>query len=143
LFYGVTKFRVNSLPRTQLIALVDKNDDDRELTAVVLRSIGLVLAFRSEAEAELLIRTSTVPDLLVIDVTPPDDIALDMIHQMRSSTRFAHVPILALTTAFCDDHRIRLSGVNVCITKPILDLERFRRTAATMMLGNELDGAAA
>ena len=103
------------------ILIADDNALSRELVREILDSPDYeVIAARDGGEALDLIER-TVPDLVLLDIQMPVQDGLSVIRQLRSETRFADLPVIALT-AFAmrgDRERALEAGFNSYTTKPI------------------------
>lgn len=120
------------------ILLVEDNPDDRDLTMRALRKnfIGNHVAFAEDGAEALrhLEETSTLPELVLLDLKLPKVDGLEVLRALRSNPRTRHVPVVVLTSS--DEERDLVDsyelGANSYIRKPV-DFEQFQE--AVRILG--------
>jgi len=114
-----------------IIALIEDNPDDEELTRRALKKHGLasefiVLRDGVEALAFLLAADQPLPHLVLLDLNLPRVNGLEVLQRLRAEPRTALLPIVILTSSNEDRDLIegyRL-GANSYIRKPV-DFEQF------------------
>lgn len=103
------------------ILIVDDNPTNLKLATDVLQACGFGVSQAVDAEhAEMVLRT-LLPDLILMDIALPGMDGLTLTRKLRSDSRYAELPIVALT-AFAmkgDDDRARAAGCDGHISKPI------------------------
>jgi two-component system cell cycle response regulator DivK len=74
------------------------------------------------------------PDLVITDIQLPHVSGLDLIHQMRSDSKLAEIPIMAVTaySASGDEERIRAAGAQAYVSKPI-SVVKFAQTVDELL----------
>ena len=74
------------------------------------------------------------PDLVITDIQLPHVSGLELIHQMRSDSRLADIPIMAVTaySATGDEERIRAAGAQAYVSKPI-SVVKFAQTVDELL----------
>lgn len=120
------------------ILLVEDNPDDRDLTMRALRKnfIGNHVAFAEDGAEAMrhLEETSTLPELVLLDLKLPKVDGLEVLRALRSNPRTRHVPVVVLTSS--DEERDLVDsyelGANSYIRKPV-DFEQFQE--AVRILG--------
>ena len=99
-------------PRKLKIMLVEDNDDDVELTRVVLRrnflDSNLHLATDGPETLKrlknLAEKSSSLPDLILMDIGLPGMSGLDLLAQLKKDTRFSNIPVVILTGSLMSEH---------------------------------------
>ena len=89
------------------VLVVDDDDDARELSAIVLRSVGARVALAASADEALGVFVAERPDVLVSDIGMPIRDGYSLIRQVRTLGVDAggHLPALALTAFVGAEHR--------------------------------------
>ena len=74
------------------------------------------------------------PDLVITDIQLPHVSGLELIRQIRTEPRLAHVPIMAVTaySGQGDDERIRAAGAQAYVSKPI-SVARFVQEVSALL----------
>lgn len=115
------------------IMLVEDNDDDIELTRIVLRrnfldnnlhlaTSGPETLKRLKSLAE---NASSLPDLILMDIGLPGMSGLDLLAQLKTDARFSKIPVVILTGSLMSEH-IQKSydlGAITYLLKPISEDE--------------------
>jgi DNA-binding response OmpR family regulator len=123
------------------VLLVEDERKLRELVRSYLERGGFtVLSAGSGAEA-LSLASSTVPDLVVLDLGLPDVPGEAVARELRAS---GHIPILMLTAKASEEDRIRglELGADDYVTKPFSPRELVLRCQAILRRGGQPAGAA-
>ena len=105
------------------ILLVDDEEDGRELVTFILQSYGAdVIAVASVSDA-LKEFTQQIPDLLISDISMPNETGYDLISQVRllAPTHGGQIPAIALTAYASEEERRQAinCGFQAHISKPI------------------------
>jgi CheY-like chemotaxis protein len=105
------------------VLIVDDDQDTLDLVTIVLTSAGAVVrAVRSGGEALRLV-TEWKPDLLLSDITMPDEDGYTVIGRLRAlpAERGGATPAAALTAMASDEDRARAlaAGFQLHIPKPL------------------------
>jgi two-component system phosphate regulon response regulator PhoB/two-component system alkaline phosphatase synthesis response regulator PhoP len=119
---------------SRLIAVVDDEPDILELVALHLKKAGFsVRAFPNAGQFQKSL-TSSVPDLVVLDLMLPDADGLDICKDLKRDGRTAHVPVVMLTAR--GDEFDRVLGLEIgaddYITKPFSPKELVARVKAVL-----------
>jgi len=115
------------------IMLVEDNDDDIELTKIVLRRNFLDKNFHLATSGpetlnrlkNLAEKSSGLPDLILIDIGLPGMSGLDLLAQLKEDARFSKIPVVILTGSLMSEH-IQKSydlGAITYLLKPISEDE--------------------
>jgi signal transduction histidine kinase/CheY-like chemotaxis protein len=105
------------------ILIVD--DDVRNLlvlTPLLERWGSQVTAAGDGAEALEVLAEETAIDLVLIDLMMPGDDGYDTIRHIRDQSRYARLPVIALTEGlvpYADRERCLASGADECLTQPV------------------------
>ncbi|OLY94269.1 Response regulator receiver domain-containing protein [Cnuella takakiae] len=113
----------NGLPFT--ILLVDDDEDDRSFIDSAFLEVGfaeevkkfingkMLLHYLEQTEEELL------PKLIVLDNTLPELDATDILHVLKSSSRYKHIPVIIFSSWITPLKRSQLisAGAYECIKK--------------------------
>lgn len=108
-----------------LVWAVDDDSTSREMLRVCLSSVNLkVKLFESAVHALKEVETladQNLPDVVLTDINMPSLSGLDFARKLQSMTRFADVPIIAISAeAFREQSEEALkNGVKVYLTKPL------------------------
>ena len=120
------------------ILVVEDNPLNRRLAVDVLRAVGYEVV---EAEGALQARVwlaSSLPDLIVLDVSLPGTDGITLLGQLRADLRTRAIPIVA-TTALAmktDRERILRAGFDAYLAKP------FSPRVLRQVVGDLLQGRA-
>jgi two-component system cell cycle response regulator DivK len=116
---ALEKLDVKAMPKTVLI--VEDNELNMKLFHDLLEAHGYrTLEARTGPEA-LALAAKHQPDLILMDIQLPEISGLQVTEQLKSDTRLAAIPVIAIT-AFAmkgDEERIRAGGCEDYIAKPI------------------------
>jgi two-component system cell cycle response regulator DivK len=112
------------------ILIVEDNAANSSLATFLLESAGHTVLNATDAEGGLKLAREEHPDLILLDVQLPGMDGLSATRQLKSEDATRSIPVVALT-AFAmkgDEERIRASGCDGYIAKPI----RYREFLATV-----------
>jgi two-component system response regulator len=131
-----------------LIFIVDDDPDDRQiiLDAFLEHTNMLDYVFLEDGK-ELLdtLKSSEeedYPSLIILDLNMPGMLGLQVLKEIRSNTRYSHIPIIVMTTSELNTdrkHSYEL-GANCFLTKPKLytELIKLTQSIATIWLEDEV-----
>jgi two-component system response regulator len=131
-----------------LIFIVDDDPDDRQiiLDAFLEHTNMLDYVFLEDGK-ELLdtLKSSEAadyPSLIILDLNMPGMLGLQVLKEIRSNSRYSHIPIIVMTTSELNTdrkHSYEL-GANCCLTKPKLytELIKLTQSIATIWLEDEV-----
>lgn len=124
------------MDRQPYVLVVDDDPDILENIVTVLETEPYRLATARDGKRCMEMIEEEVPDLLILDLLMPRMDGWGVIREMRSEPRFAHVPIMVLTTVIEDASRRRYEletgmamDVQVYMQKPVAPSELIRRVA--------------
>lgn len=120
--------------RKHLILIADDRASSRELLRVVLERTGYDVLEAPDGEAALdLIRTRQ-PDLVLLDLQMPKLDGLGVLEAVRRDSRFAKLPVVALTASAMrgDRERILEAGFTDYLAKPA-GPEQLREVVARLL----------
>ena len=123
------------MPNNSTILYVEDNIDNRTLVRRILMAEGYNLLEAVNAKEALEILNNTLPDLILMDINMPDMDGYSLTAQIKSTSGFESIPIIALTANVMrgDRERSLEAGCDGYIQKPIdIDtlseqIERFLR----------------
>jgi CheY-like chemotaxis protein len=103
-----------------LVLLVDSHDDSRAIYSVIFRHGGFAVAAVERAEEALSQARLTPPDVVVMEMAPPREKALDALRGLRGDPATARVPVVALSTVPTERERdlLMAEGVRCYLAKP-------------------------
>lgn len=117
-----------------MIYCVEDEKNIQELIVYALKTSGYeVFGFdRVSSFKEAL--TSTLPDLILLDIMLPDQNGLDLLKELKSNPLYLHIPIIMLTSKGSEyDKVIGLDfGADDYITKPFSVIELIARIKAVL-----------
>ena len=119
---------------SRLIAVVDDEPDILELVALHLKKAGFsVRAFPDAGQFQKSL-TSSVPDLVVLDLMLPDTDGIDVCRDLKRDGRTAHVPVVMLTARGEEFDRVLglEIGADDYVTKPFSPKELVARVKAVL-----------
>lgn len=118
----------------ETIAIVDDEQDIRELVALHLKKSGFkTKLFSKSAEFKAFV-LQTIPDLVILDLMLPDTDGLDLCKELKANERLQRVPIVMLTAKGEEtDKIIGLElGADDYVTKPFSPKELVARVKAVL-----------
>ncbi len=129
-----------SLSKTLLVGLrillVDDDEDGRDMLAFVLQQSGAVVVQAGSAAAALKAFEEDVPDVIISDVSMPEQNGYDLVRQIRTLgvALGGEVLAIALTghAAAIDSSRAAVAGFDMHVTKPV-DITRFVDLVAALV----------
>ncbi|OLC14376.1 MAG: response regulator [Chloroflexi bacterium] len=104
-----------------LILIVEDNEANRLLAGAVLEREGYRVEMAGNAQEALDMLAIGSPDLILMDVQMPGMDGLTLTRRLKSNTRTADIPVVALTAlAMTGDRELTLeAGCSGYISKPI------------------------
>src|SRR6266540_3670483 len=119
------------------ILIVDDHPINMKLAADVLSLAGYGVSTAANAEQALTVLREVRPDAILMDIAMPGMDGLALTRLLRSDSRLAGVPIIALTASAMkgDDARAIDAGCDGYITKPIDTRALPRQVAAYIESG--------
>ena len=119
---------------TARVVLVDDNEDNLEILAVILRESYEVLSYACAQEA-LADLEAAKPDLLLLDIGMAPIDGLQCLKAVRAMPGYGSIPAIALTAYARDTERkaFLAAGVQAVVTKPIIDHRELFATISTLL----------
>lgn len=120
------------------ILLIEDDADDIDLLEEALKSNDISYQLSSIKEGDKVVAylgsQEPVPDIIVLDFNLPKLHGREILSLIKSSGRFANVPLVVLTTSASkeDIAFAKTMGANHYITKPT-SINDFNRTVATIV----------
>jgi two-component system phosphate regulon response regulator PhoB/two-component system alkaline phosphatase synthesis response regulator PhoP len=118
----------------KLIVIVDDEADIRDLVDINLRKNGFDTEAFEDATQLFKFLHSNIPQLIILDLMLPDADGFDVCKQLRSSSDYAHIPIIMLTAKGEETDRILglEFGADDYVVKPFSPRELVARVKAVM-----------
>ncbi len=106
------------------ILAVDDNEDNRDLFAIILQSLGAEVRLAGSAKEAMKILAEYKPDLVLSDISMPGEDGFSLLSQIRQREKkleLKSVPVVALTAHAAQDdiRRVLAAGFNEHIAKPV------------------------
>jgi CheY-like chemotaxis protein len=103
------------------ILVIDDNPVNLKLASEVLRSAGHDVIRAEDAEEALQLLQTTMPQLVLTDISLPGMSGLELTRQLKTDPRYAHLPVVALTASAMkgDEAKILAAGCDAYIAKPL------------------------
>jgi CheY-like chemotaxis protein len=104
-----------------LILVVEDNEANRLLASAVLEREGYRVELAANSEEALERLSAQSPDLILMDVQLPGQDGLSLTRQLKTDSRTASIPVVALTALAMmgDRERTLEAGCSGYISKPI------------------------
>jgi CheY-like chemotaxis protein len=104
-----------------LILVVEDNEANRLLASAVLEREGYRVELAANSEEALERLSAQAPDLILMDVQLPGQDGLSLTRQLKTDSRTASIPVVALTALAMmgDRERTLEAGCSGYISKPI------------------------
>jgi len=122
----------------QKIAIVDDAADNRDFLYHLLRDEYVVFTYDSGEDALNHIRRDS-PDLIIMDIRMRGIDGIAVLERIRSDSRLAAVPVIALTAnaMLGDREKLLAAGFDEYLPKPILQIEHFVNTVRRLLSQRE------
>jgi two-component system, cell cycle response regulator DivK len=106
---------------SQLILIVDDNENNRKLARDVLEFAGFTTVEASGGIEGVAVATERTPDLVLMDIRMPDLSGTEALKLLRQDSRTAEIPVVALTSSTMrgDQERFTAEGFDGYLAKPI------------------------
>jgi len=106
---------------SQLILIVDDNENNRKLARDVLEFAGFGTVEATGGVEGVAMAMEHKPDLVLMDIRMPDLNGTEALKLLREDSRTAKIPIVALTssTMHGDEERFLAEGFDGYLAKPI------------------------
>jgi two-component system, cell cycle response regulator DivK len=106
---------------TQLILIVDDNENNRKLARDVLQFAGFDTIEATGGVEGVALAQERTPDLVLMDIRMPDLSGTEALKLIKEDTRTAGIPVVALTSSTMrgDEQRFLADGFDGYLAKPI------------------------
>jgi DNA-binding response OmpR family regulator len=120
-----------SIPDTPCVLLIEDNEESRAMLQMMMEMQGYQAVAAEEVDHALTLMTERIPDLIIINISPPLDEGLQMLRQIHEYYSLYQVPIIATSTCSQPGFRIKAlrAGSNAVFIKPI-DFNQFESEIA-------------
>jgi CheY-like chemotaxis protein len=111
--------------KTELIMVVDDNNDTLYTIGEILKDFGYETIFASNGVECLAILNTKIPDIILLDIMMPQMDGFQTIKRIKGEPKYSSIPIIALTAYAMLDNKgiIERNGFNDLITKPVNTVE--------------------
>lgn len=108
-------------PRPPRILIVDDEEDNVELLAIILSWEGFVIAKASNGEDALARVAETRPDLILLDVMMPGLTGYEVLAILKGDVATKHIPVMMVSAMLDAKARTRAfsDGAADCLLKPL------------------------
>jgi DNA-binding response OmpR family regulator len=119
---------------SRLIAVVDDEPDILELVSLHLSKAGFTVRRFPDAGHFQKSLTSSLPDLVILDLMLPDADGLDVCRDLKKDNRTSHIPVMMLTARGEEIDRVLglEIGADDYVTKPFSPKELVARVKAVL-----------
>jgi len=122
----------------QVVLVAGNNPDINELVQMVLETqLGVLVATTSAGRCAFRSALALQPDLLILDVAPPESASVDFVRELKTSPSTENIPIVAL--AYEGRAALAEAGCDDVLDKS-LDLGLFVTTVHRRLARSELAG---
>jgi two-component system, cell cycle response regulator DivK len=106
---------------SQLILIVDDNENNRKLARDVLEFAGFTTVEATGGVEGVAVAMERKPDLVLMDIRMPDLRGTEALKLLREDSRTAEIPIVALTSSTMqgDEQQFLHDGFDGYLAKPI------------------------
>jgi two-component system cell cycle response regulator DivK len=106
---------------SQLILIVDDNENNRKLARDVLEFAGFETVEATGGVEAVALTIEHLPALVLMDIRMPDMNGTEALKLLREDSRTAEIPIVALTSSTMrgDEQRFLAEGFDGYLAKPI------------------------
>jgi two-component system cell cycle response regulator DivK len=106
---------------SQLILIVDDNENNRKLARDVLEFAGFSTVEATGGVEGVALAMEHTPDLVLMDIQLPDLDGVEALQRLRADERTATIPVLALTAQAMrgDRERFLAVGFDGYLSKPV------------------------
>lgn len=121
----------------KLIAVVDDEEDIRELLSVSLKKAGYKVKEYEDADSLLKTLSKSAPDLIILDIMMPGTDGIAACRIIKSSDKTSRIPIIMLTAKADESDKITgfETGADDYVTKPFSPRELTARVKAVLRRG--------
>jgi two-component system phosphate regulon response regulator PhoB/two-component system alkaline phosphatase synthesis response regulator PhoP len=118
----------------KLIAVVDDEDDIRELVSVNLKKTGFKVKEFSDADSLIRSLAKAVPDLIILDIMMPGTDGIEACKILKKDEKYSSIPIIMLTARTDEaDKVVGLElGADDYVSKPFSPRELTARVKAVL-----------
>jgi two-component system cell cycle response regulator DivK len=118
------------------VLIVEDNEKNMKLARDVLQAKGYKTIEAVTGEEGVKLAKESVPDLVLMDIQLPGINGIEAFKQLRSDSKTARIPVVALTASVTPTDRsaITAAGFDAFISKPI-NLKEFLETVKRIVDG--------
>ncbi|MGD0566017.1 MAG: response regulator transcription factor [Candidatus Goldiibacteriota bacterium] len=118
----------------KLIAVVDDEDDIRELVSINLKKAGFKTKEYSDADSLIKSLSKSAPDLIILDIMMPGTDGIETLKILKKDDRYSMIPIILLTAKSDEPEKVvgLEIGADDYVTKPFSPRELAARVKAVL-----------
>jgi two-component system phosphate regulon response regulator PhoB/two-component system alkaline phosphatase synthesis response regulator PhoP len=118
----------------KLIAIVDDEDDIRELVSVNLKKAGFKTKEYSDADSLIKSLSKSLPDLIILDIMMPGTDGIEAVKILKRDDRHSMIPVILLTAKSDEPEKVvgLEIGADDYVTKPFSPRELAARVKAVL-----------
>ena len=110
------------------VLIVDDSLTVRKITSRLLTREGFNVLTAKDGVDALQVLAERIPDVMLLDIEMPRMDGFELTKTMKNDAKYAHVPIIVITSRTADKHRARAAelGVDLYLGKPYQEEELLR-----------------
>lgn len=118
----------------KLIAIVDDEEDIRELVSINLKKAGFKTKEYSDADSLLKSLSKSMPDLIILDIMMPGTDGIETVKILKRDDRYSFIPVILLTAKSDEPEKVvgLEIGADDYVTKPFSPRELAARVKAVL-----------
>jgi two-component system phosphate regulon response regulator PhoB/two-component system alkaline phosphatase synthesis response regulator PhoP len=118
----------------KLIAIVDDEDDIRELVSINLKKAGFKTKEYSDADSLIKSLSKSLPDLIILDIMMPGTDGIETVKILKRDDRYSMIPVILLTAKSDEPEKVvgLEIGADDYVTKPFSPRELAARVKAVL-----------
>jgi len=127
----------------KFVAIVDDEEDIRELVAINAKKAGYKTKGFSDGKALIKYLKKSVPDIIILDIMMPEMDGIEVCKILKSDERYRDIPVIMLTAKTDETDKILglELGADDYVTKPFSPKELVARIKAVLRRGSKKEKA--
>jgi chemosensory pili system protein ChpA (sensor histidine kinase/response regulator) len=121
-----------------LVMIVDDSLTVRKITSRLLMREGFEVITAKDGLDALQVLNERIPDVILLDIEMPRMDGFEFAKTTKSDTKYAHIPIIVITSRTAEKHRNRARelGIEAYLGKPYQEEELLRQLRETLVAHN-------
>jgi CheY-like chemotaxis protein len=99
--------RASNAERSPVVLVVDDHEDTRQMSLIVLRSLGFSAIAAVGGEAGFVFACEQQPDAIITDLAMPDGDGWEFVQRLSTDPRTRQIPVVMLTACATENVRQR------------------------------------